>query len=287
MPSSQQGNFWAIRHQRSLGHHSILIQWQSESFDKTSLPRNESADKSAHSTTMSQRTILTVEDDAAIRRGIVDALEFAGHKVLQAGTAVDGTSLALNESYDLLLLDVLLPDGSGLDILSEVREVKPTKPVILLTARGDENDRVQGLQRGADDYVVKPFSVRELLARVDAVLRRAPINDDAPEPIDIPGYGRLDLGKAEFINDRNRRLELSPREVEIMTYFIKHADRPISRDELLEKVWGIDSRGITTRTIDMHIARLREKLGDRGADAELIVTVRGRGYLWRGVRVEE
>ena len=227
------------------------------------------------------RTILTVEDDAAIRRGIVDALKFSGFQVLEAGTALLGQELATNESYDLALLDVLLPDGSGLDILSEIRETRPTKPVIMLTARGDENDRVLGLQRGADDYVVKPFSVRELLARVDAVLRRAPVDHQMPGALQLEGFGTLDLSKAEFVNHLDRRIELSPREVDILVYFQRNANRPIAREELLEKVWGIDSRGVTTRTIDMHIARLREKLGDRPPEFQLITTIRGRGYLWQ------
>src|SRR5262245_58557447 len=118
------------------------------------------------------RTILTVEDDHAIRRGIVDALSFAGYTVLQAATGTAGKEMALQRSYDLLLLDLVLPGCDGLEILQHVRAARPTTPVICLTARGDENDRVEGLRLGADDYVVKPFSVKELLARVEAVLRR-------------------------------------------------------------------------------------------------------------------
>lgn len=230
---------------------------------------------------MSSRTILTIEDDAPIRRGIVDALEFAAFRVLQAGNVADGLPLAMAGSYDLLLLDVLLPDGTGLDILSEVREQRPAKPVILLTARGDESDRVRGLQLGADDYVVKPFSVRELLARVEAVLRRTPVECEEHKPIDLPGFGRLDLKQAEFVSERGNRHELSPKESEMLAYFLNNPGRPVAREELLQRVWGIDARGVTTRTIDMHIARLREKLGDRSADPELILTIRGRGYLWR------
>ncbi|MEZ6056763.1 MAG: response regulator transcription factor [Planctomycetaceae bacterium] len=230
---------------------------------------------------MSPRTILTIEDDAAIRQGIVDMLEYSSYRVLQGANVAEGLPLAVAGGYDLLLLDVLLPDGTGLDVLAEVRERRPSKPVILLTARGDENDRIRGLQLGADDYIVKPFSVRELLARIEAVLRRAPVDDTAPETVELPGFGQLNLRQAEFVNERGVRQELSPRESDILTYFLGHAGRPVGREELLEKVWGIDSRGVTTRTIDMHIARLREKLGDRSPNSELIVTVRGRGYLWR------
>jgi DNA-binding response OmpR family regulator len=230
---------------------------------------------------VSQRTILTVEDDAAIRRGIVDALEFAGHRVRQAGTVAEGLKLATGPDYDLLLLDVVLPDGSGLDILAEVRERRPRQPVIMLTARGDERDRVAGLQRGADDYVVKPFSVRELLARVEAVLRRTGPACDAPAAVSINGHGTIDFAACELVRPNGERVELSPREAQLVRYLSANPDRAISREEILQQVWGLDARGVTTRTIDMHIARLREKLGDDSSEPEVIVTVRGRGYLWR------
>ncbi|MCA9079210.1 MAG: response regulator transcription factor [Planctomycetaceae bacterium] len=227
------------------------------------------------------QTILTIEDDAAIRRGIVDALQFAGFRVLQAGTFRAGQELATTEAYDLLLLDVLLPDGSGLDILDAVRETRPTKPVIMLTARGTEADRVAGLQGGADDYVIKPFSMRELMARVQAVLRRVPPEPETTQPFRVLGDGTLHLDRAEYVGPFGNRSELSPREVQLLEYFMAHPDRPVTRDELLRSVWGLDTRGVTTRTVDMHIARIREKLGDRGSDPQLILTVRGRGYLWQ------
>ena len=229
---------------------------------------------------MDARTILTIEDDPAIRRGVVDALQFAGYRVLQAGNACEGERLALHEAYDLLLLDVVLPDGTGLDILTELRERRPRQAVILLTARGEERDRVTGLQRGADDYVVKPFSVRELLARVDAVLRRTGPAESPLGPITLHARGVIDLAKCEYINRRDERIELSPREVQLVEYLARHRDRAVSREELLQNVWGLDTRGITTRTIDMHVARLREKLGDDPAHPEVILTIRGRGYRW-------
>src|SRR5690606_14545102 len=146
--------------------------------------------------TMTVRTILTVEDDAAIRRGIVDALRYVGFQVLQAGHGDVGREMAVQQSYDLLLLDLVLPGCSGLDILRSVRSTRPTQPVIILTARGEEQDRVEGLRAGADDYVVKPFSVKELLARVDAVLRRSPARPSDVEQISLPS-GSADLARRE------------------------------------------------------------------------------------------
>lgn len=229
---------------------------------------------------MRKPTILTVEDDPAIRRGIVDALTFAGYDVLQAGNACEGTRRAMTDAYDLLLLDVVLPDGTGVEILQELRERRPRQPVILLTARGEERDRVTGLQMGADDYVVKPFSVRELLARVAAVLRRSGPPAETPLRMSLGAHGVIDLAKCELACADGQRLELSPREVQLIRYLAQHSDRAVSREELLQQVWGLDARGVTTRTIDMHIARLREKLADDSAHPQVIVTIRGRGYRW-------
>jgi DNA-binding response OmpR family regulator len=222
--------------------------------------------------------ILTIEDDAAIRRGIVDALRFAGYEVLEAATGESGLATALSRDFDLLLLDLVLPDLGGLDVLKQVRRSRPTLPVIVLTARGDEDDRVAGLRQGADDYVVKPFSVKELLARVEAVLRRSPGRPGDIEKVEFLG-GIADLKRAEVRLDNGHRSELSQREAELLRYLATNSGRAIARDELLAHVWRVDPRGITTRTIDMHIARLREKLGDAADEPAVIVTVRGRGYM--------
>jgi DNA-binding response OmpR family regulator len=230
---------------------------------------------------MSARCILTIEDDAAIRRGIVDALTIAGYRVLQAARADEGRATALRETYDLLLLDLVLPGGSGLDLLRTLRDARPTQPVIILTARGDENDRVAGLRLGADDYVVKPFSVRELLARVEAVLRRAPQELHASPTIELAGGRRIDLARREIRDEGGERTEISEREADLLRYLSAHSDRAVSREELLQRVWGIDARGMTTRTIDMHVARLREKLGDDPADPVILLTVRGKGYMFQ------
>jgi DNA-binding response OmpR family regulator len=225
--------------------------------------------------------ILTVEDDAAIRRGIVDALTFAGYQVLQAAEGIAGCREAVSREYDLLLLDMVLPGKSGLEILREVRNSRPTLPVIILSARGEERDRVSGLKLGADDYVVKPFSVNELLARVEAVLRRSPSRPTDVSELAVPG-GRVDFERCEVRFDDGGREELSERERALLRYFAMHVGRAISRQELLNNVWQIDARGVTTRTIDMHVARLREKLRDAGDEPAVLLTVRGKGYMWAG-----
>lgn len=228
---------------------------------------------------MPNPTVLTVEDDPAIRRGIVDALRFAGYGAMEAGRGDTGRDMATSSTYDLLLLDLVLPAVDGLEILRAVRKVKPTQPVIILTARGEEHDRVTGLQLGADDYVVKPFSVKELLARVDAVLRRSPERPKEMARVKVPG-ATADLARFEIRFDNGSRAELSEKEVELLRYLAGNAGRAISRDELLERVWQISPRGLSTRTIDMHVTRLREKLQDDSEKPQIILTVRGKGYMF-------
>ncbi|MEQ8212130.1 MAG: response regulator transcription factor [Lacipirellulaceae bacterium] len=218
-------------------------------------------------------TILTIEDDTAIRRGVVDALTYAGHEVLEEGDGTQGCETALRRQFDLLLLDMVLPGKTGLEILAAVRNAKPTLPVIILSARGEENDRVSGLKLGADDYVVKPFSVTELLARVEAVLRRSPSRPTDIQELELPGV-RVDFARSEATSDDGERIELSEKECDLLRYLSRHRQRAVQREELLENVWQIDARGVSTRTVDMHVARLREKLG-----AEVISTVRGKGYM--------
>ncbi len=228
---------------------------------------------------MPRQRILVVEDDGAIRLGVVDALQFAGFRVLEASRGDSGLEMAMNAAYDLLLLDVILPALSGLEILEQVRAERPTLPVILLTARGEEADRVQGLRLGADDYVVKPFSVKELVARVEAVLRRSPERPGDVTEVSIPG-GVANLERREVTFDDGQRVDLSEREVDILRYLAGHSNRVITRDELMQRVWRINPRGMQTRTIDMHVARLRDKLRDDSSQPQLIVTVRGKGYMF-------
>jgi DNA-binding response OmpR family regulator len=147
-----------------------------------------------------------------------------------------------------------------------------------LTARGSEDDRVRGLAIGADDYVVKPFSIKELLARVEAVLRRAPKRPPAVRRLALEGC-RVDLERQQVDFDDGRRCELSERERQLLDYLARHAGRAVSREELLARVWGLNPAGITTRTIDMHIARLREKLHDGPGSPRIVLTVRGQGYM--------
>jgi DNA-binding response OmpR family regulator len=225
-----------------------------------------------------RQRILTIEDDPAIRRGIVDALRFAGYEPLEAARGQQGLKMAREREFDLLLLDLVLPECDGMSILREVRKVRPTLPVIILTARGDEGDRIQGLQDGADDYVVKPFSVKELLARVAAVLRRSPQRPGDVAEFALPS-GVVDLERREVRFADGRRAELSEREAELFRYLAANSGRAISREELLANVWRINPQGLPTRTIDMHIARLREKLGDDPEEPRVLLTVRGQGYM--------
>jgi DNA-binding response OmpR family regulator len=219
--------------------------------------------------------ILVIEDDAAVRRGLVDALAFSGYEVLSAADGHQGMERALRARYRLLLLDLVMPGPSGFEILAALKRERPGQAVIILSARGEEADRVRGLAMGADDYVVKPFSARELLARVDAVLRRTTERPPAADTRPIPG-GVLDCLAREVRFDDGHRADLSERESELLRYLAAQGDRPVPRDEILREVWHLDPRRTETRTIDMHIAHLRAKLRD--TDQSLLVTVRGKGY---------
>jgi DNA-binding response OmpR family regulator len=235
---------------------------------------------------MARLRVLVVEDDEAIRRGILHALQFHGYETLAAADDSIGRTLALSESYDLMLLDLVLPGGDGLDILRAVRAARGAVPVIILTARGDEADRVRGLELGADDYVVKPFSVKELMARIEAVLRRSPERPAEALIHAIPG-GVVDLGLRELRFDDGERGALSEKEAELLRYLVRHAGRAVPRDELLARVWRMNSGSVETRTVDMHVARLREKLRDDPERPRIIVTKRGRGYAFVAPPPEE
>ncbi len=229
-----------------------------------------------------RRRVLVIEDDNAIRRGVTDALAVAGYDALEAADGDSGLALGSAQALDLVLLDLLLPGRGGMEVLAELRRLRPALPVIILTARGAEQDRVAGLRAGADDYVVKPFSARELLARVEAVLRRCPARS-----LDVAAArfvrAEIDLARREVRwpgGDADNRAELSESECAVLNYLLTHRDRTVTREELLTRLWGIGD-GAETRTIDMHVARLRHKLREAaGPDApDAIVTVRGQGYM--------
>jgi len=216
-----------------------------------------------------------VEDDAAVRQGIVDALRFAGYEVLAARDGREGMDLALRARVSLILLDLVLPHHDGFEILEALKRERPGQPVIILSARGEEADRVRGLKTGADDYVVKPFSVRELLARVDAVLRRTRERPAAVSEFRFSG-GTADFVRREIRFDAGGAEAMSERETELLRYLVAQDGRPASRGEILRHVWRLDPRRLETRTVDMHVAHLRRKLRDEGQN--ILVTVRGQGY---------
>ena len=228
---------------------------------------------------MSSKRVLVIEDDASIRRGLVDALTFSGYEVLQSGDGADGCKTALRASYDLLLLDLILPGRDGFSILQNVRTERPILPIIILTARGEEAERVRGLRLGADDYVVKPFSIRELLARIEAVLRRSPERPDSMSRVSLTNCV-ADFSRCEIRHENGTRTELSEREVDLLRYLASNAGRAISRDELLRRIWRLEPSHLETRTIDMHIANLRTKLHDDPDNPRILFTVRGKGYMF-------
>jgi two-component system, OmpR family, response regulator RpaB len=229
---------------------------------------------------MGQHRIVVVEDENPIRRGICDLLRASGYEVAEAADGAIGLEQAVRLGVDLVLLDLLLPRRDGMDVLAEVRKVRPTLPVIILTARGTEDDRVRGLKMGADDYVVKPFSARELLARVEAVLRRSWGRSQEVPGAQL-GHAVIDFQRREVRWSEQERTELSETETTLLGFLVANRQRAVSRDELLTRLWGISPQRVETRTIDMHIARLRTKLRDpSGQDTpEAILTVRAQGYM--------
>lgn len=228
---------------------------------------------------MAATRVTVVEDDEAIREAIVATLERGGYEVDSCPDGESGLRAARKAGCSIVLLDLMLPGMDGIEVLTELRKTHPTLPVIVLTARGTEDDRVTGLRTGADDYVVKPFSTRELVARVEAVLRRSP---ERPSPVRKlqMGHGTIDLDRREIIADGHDAQSLSETECQILAHLASNPGRAITRDELLTRIWGL-SGGVETRTVDMHVARLRSKLtsacGEEAADG--IATVRGRGYM--------
>ncbi len=220
-------------------------------------------------------TILVIEDDPAVRTGIVDTLEYGGYRTLEAADGHEGMKMALQATYRLLLLDIVMPGPSGFEILAALKKSRPGQAVIMLSARGEEADRVRGLVDGADDYVVKPFGMKELLARVDAVLRRT---HERPSPTAIHSIdgATIDLNAATILFSDGHAEDMSEKESSLLRYLIDAGGRTVTRAEILRHVWNLDPDRIETRTIDMHMAHLRSKL--RETIAARLVTERGKGY---------
>jgi two-component system phosphate regulon response regulator PhoB len=220
-------------------------------------------------------TILIVDDEPDIREVIRFGLEEAGMRVLEAGHADDARRLLTAEAPDLLLLDWMLPGRSGLDLAQQLKQSGKTRglPIIMVSARGEEEDRIRGLDTGADDYVTKPFSPRELVARVNAVLRRAKTEDQV-EQIEIGGVIIDHLSRR--VTADGQRIDIAPTEYRLLHFFMSHADRAFSRSQLLDQVWG-DQVYVEERTVDVHVRRLRKALEATGHEG-LLQTVRGVGY---------
>ncbi len=224
--------------------------------------------------------ILVVEDEASLRDGIVDLLAGDGHDVTAVGDGVAGVEAGLRDPFDLVLLDLMLPRLAGMEVCRRLRAARPGMPILMLTARGSEDDKVRGLMEGADDYVTKPFSARELLARVRVLGRRAPAGESLDE-LQLDGV-RIDLARMVVIRGETHAT-LTPREVGIVRWLYRHQDRVVTRAELLEHVFG--QRGdLQTRAVDMAIAVLRKKLESDPGKPTVIISVKGAGYAWRLAR---
>jgi DNA-binding response OmpR family regulator len=224
------------------------------------------------------KKILIVEDEPNMLRGLKDNLELEGYEVDTAAEGNLGMEKILQESYDLVLLDVMLPNVSGFDICKKARNDGIETPIILLTAKGEEIDKVLGLELGADDYITKPFSLRELLARIKAILRRTQFPTEGSHKEDIVKIGNLMVNFKNYdaLID-NKSIRMSHKEFEILHYLFKNIQTTIHRDDLMSNVWGIDYE-ITTRTVDNFILKLRQKIEVDPNNPKIILTVHGVGY---------
>jgi DNA-binding response OmpR family regulator len=227
-----------------------------------------------------KKKILIIEDEKELISGLKLNLDFEGYDVIWALDGEEGLNKALKEAPDLILLDIMLPKKDGLDVCRDLRRQNVTIPIIMLTAKGEEVDKVVGLEIGADDYITKPFSVKELLARVKAHLRR-----EKREEKDVPSVYRFDDVEIDFIHFKVKRkkkeFDLTSLEVEILKYLIAHRGEVVTREALLDKIWGYE-RYPSTRTIDNHILKLRKKLQDDPVRAKYIFSVYGEGYRFMG-----
>lgn len=223
--------------------------------------------------------ILIVEDEPNMVTGLRDNFEYEGYQVISAGDGVEGLRRALDDAPDLVVLDVMMPRMSGLDVCKQLKAKRPSLPVIMLTARGQEVDKVVGLELGADDYVTKPFSIRELIARVKAVLRRAQV---LPKDQERYSFGDVEVNLRSYQVQRGgKTVEFSAKEFELLKYFLSHPGETMSRDRLLDEVWGYENYP-TTRTVDAHIVHLRQKLEPVPEEPRFFLTVHGVGYRFVG-----
>jgi len=220
--------------------------------------------------------ILLVEDEPAVARGVTDALSYNGYSVDVAEDGMTGYRRAAAEAYDLIVLDLMLPGLDGIDILARLRRDGCVAPILILTARGQESDRVKGLELGADDYVVKPFSVRELVARVGAHLRSRTLAAGSQEKVRL---GEVEFDFARRVVERDgENVPTLPKEIDLARFLVENRGRVVTRDELLLKVWEYPVAGIQTRTVDNYIMKLRQKVEPDPARPRFILTVRGKGY---------
>ncbi len=224
-----------------------------------------------------QIRILVVEDEEAIRTGLLDVLVFHGYETDSAATGPDGLKKALTGRFDLILLDVMLPGMDGYEICEKVRSVDRDQPIIMLTAKTSDEEIIEGLKLGADDYVSKPFSIQQLVLRIEAVLRRSQV---VLEQARILSVGNIDIDTENFsAQDGSDEIAFTKREIEVLKYLATHSERPVPREELLSKVWGYArDLGIETRTVDIHIAKIRRKIEVDPKQPAVLVTVRGAGY---------
>jgi DNA-binding response OmpR family regulator len=223
--------------------------------------------------------ILVVEDEPAMVAGLRDNFEYEGYEVITAQDGMEGLQRALDESPDLVVLDVMMPRMSGLEVCKQLRAKRASIPIIMLTARGQEVDKVVGLELGADDYVTKPFSIRELLARVKAVLRRTAVLPKDKEQHSFADV-EVDLRRCRVLRS-GKALDFSAKEFDLLKYFITHSGETLSRDRLLEDVWGYENYP-STRTVDTHLVRLRQKLEPDPEQPQYFLTVHGTGYRFVG-----
>ena len=224
--------------------------------------------------------ILIVEDEQRLREGLVDLLSAADHEVTAVGDGRSALEVGMADPFDLVLLDLMLPQVDGIEVCRRLRQARPTLPILMLTARGAEDDKVAGFAAGADDYDTKPFGVRELLARIDAFGRRASSTPAEPEIIELDGC-TMDLGRHRATRG-SETIHLTAREVGILRWLERQSSRAVSRSELLERVWGT-SGDLQTRTVDMTIAKLRQKIERDPTDPKIVVTVTGAGYAWGAI----